>query len=171
MSPFLTKTTRCRFSRSFLSACFCCLSLIAAAEPSPLFSLADSSRPLETSSIVLFESLARTVTLWMGTATTFSTVLVSTSALALMPGRRGTSLSRMRILTRKLVTSSCVFIPVTLAAEPISLTIASNLRAGKASIATLALSPTLTLMMSFSLMFTRTSMLVRSATRMTSAPP
>jgi len=44
----------------------------------------------------------------MGTATAFCTVLVSMSAVALMPGRSCTDLSVTRIFTRKFVTSSWV---------------------------------------------------------------
>jgi hypothetical protein len=39
---------------------------------------------------------ARTVTLWIGTEMTFSTVSVSMSTVALMPGRSFTSRSLMR---------------------------------------------------------------------------
>jgi len=76
------------------------------------------------------------VTLWIGIAITFSTVWVSMSVVALMFGRSCTSRSLMRILTRKLVTSSeleaadweVAFVPTP--EEPISVTLPENLRAG-----------------------------------------
>ena len=123
--------------------------------------------------------LSRTVTLWIGMATTLLTVCVAISAVALMPGRRGYCLSETRIFTMKLVTSSETVpeeavplpdAPALSAEAPISRTTPLNLRSGYASIAIVTGSPTFTFTMSFSLTFTRTSILLRSATRMISVP-
>ena len=106
LSPFFTKTTRCSCSRSWRSFCFSWVWFVTSALLSPPSRALCCAVIFSRSSGDSLLPARRAVTLWMGTTTAFATVAVSMSAVVLMPGRRCSERSGMRIFTSKFVTSS-----------------------------------------------------------------
>ena len=100
----------------------------------------------------------RTATLWIGTARASSRTSVTTSALAVMPGRRSVEGSVMAILTSNSVFWSVVPEAATLALLAISVTTPLNLRPDRASTSMVASSPSDTATTSFSSTSTSASM-------------